>query len=127
MSDKKPYDVSVSSRSRFMPEDSDEKTGRYVYRYTMTITNNGTMSVQLMARHWVINDETREIQNFRGLGVLGNQPVIRPGESYEYTSGTIFATPTGRMRGSYELHAEDGKVFEAPIPEFRLGPPRVLH
>ena len=127
MAEKKKYDVTVTTRSRFMPEDSDPAKGRYVHRYTITITNNGTVAAQLMARHWIITDENSVIQNVRGLGVVGNQPVIEPGKSYEYTSGTIFSTPLGTMRGTYEMHAADGTVFEAAIPEFTLAPPRVLH
>ena len=127
MADKTRYEVTVTTRSRFIPEDSDPKNGRYVHRYTITITNTGTIAAQLMKRHWIITDENNVIQNVRGLGVISNQPVIEPGKSFEYTSGTIFSTPLGTMRGTYQMHAADGTVFEAEIPEFTLTPPRVLH
>ena len=123
----KRYEVSVTSRTRYVPEQSDEKNGRYVFAYTITLRNTGTVAAQLVSRHWIITDENKQIQNVRGLGVVGNQPLIKPGESYEYTSGTVFSTPLGSMRGSYQMTAEDGTQFEAEIPEFTLTPPRVLH
>ena len=116
MADKKQrYEVTVTTRSRFMPEDSDPKNGRYVHRYTITITNTGSIAAQLMKRHWIITDENNVIQNVRGLGVIGNQPVIEPGKSYEYTSGTIFSTPLGTMRGTYE---ELAAGFRALIDDY---------
>lgn len=127
MASEKRYEVTVSSRTRYLPEQSDENNGRYVYNYTITISNTGSVAAQLISRHWIITDENSKVQNVRGLGVVGNQPLIKPGESFEYTSGTVFATPSGTMRGSYQMTAEDGTQFEAPIPEFTLAPPRVLH
>jgi len=125
-SDKK-YEISVSTESQFIPDQSDESKDRYVFSYTVTIRNNGTVPAQLISRHWVITDSRNQVQEVRGLGVVGAQPLLKPGEHFEYTSGTALATPVGVMSGSYQMVAEDGTQFEAPIPEFTLSVPRVLH
>ena len=131
MSNKTPAEknreITVSANTRFVADQSDEAAGRYVFTYTITIRNTGGVTSQLIARHWIITDSGNKVQEVRGLGVVGEQPVLKPGESFEYTSGTIIATPVGTMRGSYEMIADDGGVFEAPIPEFTLSVPRVLH
>ena len=127
MSDEKRYRVEVSARTQYLPEQSDETAGRYVFAYTITIRNPGSVTAQLISRHWIITDAQGLVQEVRGLGVVGAQPVLRPGESFEYTSGTSIATPVGTMRGSYQMVAEDGTRFEAEIPEFTLSVPRVLH
>ena len=93
----------------------------------MTITNTGTVAAQLVSRHWIITDADNQVQEVKGEGVVGEQPLLRPSESFEYTSGTAIATPVGTMRGSYQMVAEDGVQFDAPIPEFTLSMPRVLH
>jgi ApaG protein len=121
------YEVTVSAAVQYLPEQSDEKTGRYVFAYTISIRNTGEATAQLISRHWIITDSQGLVQEVRGLGVVGNQPVLRPGESHEYTSGTAIATPVGTMKGSYQMVAEDGTRFEAAIPEFTLSVPRVLH
>ena len=126
MSDRK-HDVTVSARTVFIPDQSDVRSGRYVFAYTITITNNGTVAAQLVSRHWIITDANNEVQEVRGQGVVGEQPRLRPNESFQYTSGTAIATPVGTMRGSYQMIAEDGVQFDAPIPEFTLSMPRVLH
>ena len=95
--------------------------------YTIRITNSGTVAAQLISRHWIITDGELRVEEVRGLGVVGEQPLIRPGETYEYSSGCQLETPVGTMRGSYQLVAEDGTSFEAEIPEFTLSIPRVLH
>src|SRR2546422_275437 len=95
--------------------------------YSITIRNNGSLPAQLISRHWIITDGRNQVQEVRGLGVIGAQPLLKPGESFEYTSGTAIATPVGTMRGSYQMVAEDGTQFDAPIPEFTLSVPRVLH
>jgi ApaG protein len=123
----KPYDVSVSAQTQYLADQSDEAAGRYVFAYTITLRNNGTASAQLISRHWIITDAQGLVQEVRGLGVVGAQPVLRPGESYEYTSGAAIATPVGTMRGSYQMIAEDGTRFAAPIEQFTLSVPRVLH
>lgn len=127
MGEAKRYEVSVSATVQYLPDQSDEKTGRYVFAYTIHIRNTGSATAQLISRHWIITDSQGLVQEVRGLGVVGNQPVLRPGESHEYTSGTAIATPVGTMKGSYQMVADDGTRFEAPIPEFTLSVPRVLH
>ncbi len=126
MADKK-YEISVAARTAFIPEQSDVDSGRYVFAYTITITNTGTLPAQLISRHWIITDANNQVQEVRGLGVVGEQPYLRPNESFQYTSGTAIATPVGTMRGSYQMVAEDGAQFDAPITEFTLSMPRVLH
>jgi ApaG protein len=121
------YEVAVSAQTQYIPEQSDEETGRFVFAYTMTIRNKGTLPAQLVSRHWIITDGRNHVQEVRGLGVVGAQPLIKPGESFEYTSGTAIATPVGTMKGSYQMVAEDGTHFDAHIPEFTLSVPRVLH
>ena len=123
----KRYEITVSARTAFVPEQSDENAARYVFAYTITIKNTGTVPAQLISRHWVITDAQGLVQEVRGMGVVGSQPLLQPGERFEYTSGASIATPVGTMRGSYQLVAEDGTRFEASIPEFTLSVPRVLH
>jgi len=127
MAHEKHYEIAVSAKTQYLADQSDESAGRYVFAYTITIRNAGNVTAQLISRHWVITDAQGLVQEVRGLGVVGAQPVLRPGESHEYTSGTAIATPVGTMRGSYQMVAEDGSRFDAPIPEFTLSVPRVLH
>jgi ApaG protein len=121
------YDIAVSAAPQYLPEQSDEATGRYVFAYTITLRNTGSLAAQLISRHWIITDSQGLVQEVRGLGVVGAQPLLQPGESFEYTSGASIATAVGTMRGSYQMLAEDGARFEAPIAEFTLSVPRVLH
>lgn len=123
----KRYECSVTVETAFVPEQSDEARDRYVFSYTITIRNEGSVGAQLISRHWIIKDASGEIQEVRGLGVVGAQPLLQPGESFQYTSGCVLVTPIGSMRGSYQMVAEDGTQFDAPIPEFTLTMPRVLH
>jgi len=123
----KRYQITVRARSTYVPEQSDEDRGRYVFAYTITITNTGTVAARLISRHWIITDSDARVQEVRGMGVVGEQPTLQPQESFEYTSGTAIATPVGTMRGTYQMVAEDGTSFDAPIPEFTLSVPRVLH
>jgi ApaG protein len=127
MAQEKRYDIAVSAATRYLADQSDETTGRYVFAYTITLRNAGSASAQLISRHWVITDAQGLVQEVRGLGVVGAQPTLKPGESFEYTSGTSIATPVGTMRGTYQMVAEDGTQFDATIPEFTLSVPRVLH
>jgi ApaG protein len=120
-------EIAVSAQTQYLPEQSDENGQRYVFAYTITIRNAGRMAAQLVSRHWIITDSQGLVQEVRGLGVVGAQPTIEPGESFEYTSGASIATPVGTMRGSYQMLAIDGTRFEATIPEFTLSVPRVLH
>ena len=123
----KQYMVTVNAATQYIADQSDEAAGRYVFAYTITIRNGGNVAAQLISRHWVITDAQGLVQEVRGMGVVGVQPLLQPGETYEYTSGTSIATPVGTMRGSYQMIAADGTRFEAPIPEFTLSVPRVLH
>jgi ApaG protein len=127
MSSENKYEIIVSAQTQYVAEQSDENSRRFVFAYTITIRNAGIAPAQLISRHWVITDGSNQVQEVRGLGVVGAQPLIKPGESFEYTSGTAIATPVGTMRGSYQMVAEDGTQFDVPIPEFALSVPRVLH
>lgn len=127
MSDNRKYEITVTPVSAYIPEQSDEAANRYVFAYTITITNTGEIGAQLISRHWQITDANQETQEVKGLGVVGEQPFLKPGDSFEYTSGTALATPVGVMKGSYQMMAEDGQAFDAEIPEFVLSMPRVLH
>ena len=127
MEEYRRYEITVEARSAFVPEQSDESENRFVFAYTITITNTGTIAAKLMSRHWVITDSDNQVQEVRGLGVIGEQPLLQPAEKFEYTSGAAIATPVGTMKGTYQMMAEDGTEFDAPIPEFMLSMPRVLH
>ena len=121
------YEITVTPKTQYLADQSDEAADRYVFAYTITILNTGAATAQLLSRHWIITDANGKVQEVKGLGVVGEQPKLAPGESYEYTSGAAIATPVGTMRGSYQMVAEDGTKFDAPIPEFTLSIPRVLH
>jgi ApaG protein len=127
MAESTKYEITVNPRVDYLPDQSDESADRYVFAYTITITNTGSVPAQLISRHWIITDSDNHVQEVKGLGVVGEQPLIKPGESYEYTSGSAINTPVGTMKGSYQMVAEDGVKFDAPIPEFVLSVPRVLH
>ena len=125
LTDKHQIDVTV--RAVYIPAQSAPENNRYVFAYTVTITNAGSVPVKLMTRHWVITDANQRVQEVRGEGVVGEQPYLAPGMSFEYTSGTILETQVGVMRGSYQMIADDGINFDAEIPEFTLSVPRTLH
>ena len=127
MAQEKPYDITVDAATQYLADQSDEGAGRYVFAYTITIRNNGNVAAQLISRHWVITDAQGLVQEVRGMGVVGSQPLLQPGERFEYTSGASIATPVGTMRGTYQMIAADGTRFEATIPEFTLSVPRILH
>ena len=127
MADSKKYEIQVNTQVEYIPEQSSEEQDRYVFAYTITITNTGSIAAQLISRHWIITDAGDSVQEVRGLGVVGEQPLLKPGESFEYTSGSAIATPVGTMKGSYQMVAEDGTKFDAEIAEFTLSMPRVLH
>ena len=127
MTDLARYAIEVSAATQYLAEQSDEAAGRYVFAYTITLRNTGSVAAQLVSRHWVITDAQGRVQEVRGLGVVGEQPLLEPGKSYEYTSGTAIATAVGTMKGAYQMVATDGTRFEATIPEFTLSVPRVLH
>ena len=127
MSDSKRYEVTVLPKAQYVAEQSDPDRNQYVFAYTIRITNTGTVAAQLVSRHWVIVDSDQRVQEVKGVGVVGQQPVIKPGETFEYTSGASLATAVGTMKGSYQMLAEDGCPFDAPIPQFTLSVPRTLH
>ena len=123
----KIYQITVTAVPQYVSDQSDPDAERYVFAYTITLENTGTVAAQLISRHWLITDGNSNVQEVRGLGVIGEQPLLRPGEKYEYTSGCQLDTPVGVMRGTYQMMAEDGTAFEAEIPAFTLSIPRVLH
>ena len=127
MAQEKLYTIDVRAATQYLAEQSDEGAGRYVFAYTITLRNIGNVSAQLISRHWIITDAQGLVQEVRGMGVVGAQPLIAPGESFEYTSGAAIATAVGTMKGAYQMLASDGTRFEAAIPEFTLSVPRVLH
>ena len=127
MSETNKYEVKVAVQTRYVEDQSDPEEARYIFSYTVTITNTGTVPAQLISRHWIILDSAETEQQIRGLGVIGQQPLIKAGEKFEYTSGCALNTPVGTMRGSYQMVAEDGTHFDAEIPEFTLAMPRILH
>ena len=126
-SDLHKHHIDILVRTAYVDAQSAPDAKRYVFAYTVTITNSGSVPAKLLNRHWVITDGNEQVQEVRGVGVVGEQPHLSPGMSFEYTSGTAIATPVGTMRGSYQMVAEDGLQFDTPIPEFTLSMPRVLH
>ena len=121
------YDFTVTVRTKYLPEQSKPDRDEYLFSYTITIRNTGEVPAQLISRHWVITDANNRVQEVSGLGVVGHQPLLKPGEQFEYSSGTPLATPQGSMRGEYFCVAEDGHRFEVRIPEFVLTLPSMLH
>lgn len=127
MPDTDKYQIEIQPMPQFIPDQSDPENDRYIFAYTITIKNIGSVPAQLVSRHWIITDGHNEVQEVRGLGVVGKQPLLQPGESFQYTSGSSLTTPIGTMKGTYQMVAEDGTHFEAEIPEFVLASPRALH
>lgn len=127
MEDNSPYRIQVAVNVRYLADQSDEADNRHVFAYTITLTNEGEHAVQLLSRHWIITDANNHVQEVKGKGVVGEQPVIKPGQSFEYTSGTVLATQVGTMSGSYQMQVLEGEEFAVAIPQFVLSVPRVLH
>lgn len=125
--DAKRYECTVSVEVTYLAEQSDLAHNRYAFAYHVTIVNTGNVAAQLVSRHWIVTEANGETQEIKGLGVVGAQPLLKPAERYQYTSGTVINTPMGEMRGSYQMIAEDGTQFDAIIPVFLLSMPRVLH
>lgn len=123
----KKYEIDVQVNTAYIEAQSEPDAGRYVFAYTITITNKGSVPARLLTRHWIITDANEKVQEVRGEGVVGEQPYLRPGMSFEYTSGTMIQTPVGSMRGSYQMVADDGTHFDAEIPIFTLSSPQILH
>jgi ApaG protein len=114
-------------RVQYLPEESRPPDGPFAFAYTVTVHNSGDVTAQLVGRQWLITDATGQQQEVRGLAVVGHQPLLKPGERFEYTSWTRIDTPHGSMRGSYFCMTEDARPFEAPVPEFQLVFPGLLH
>lgn len=121
------YQIDVSIVTRYLAEQSQPQQNRFAFAYDVTIANNGSLSAQLLSRHWLITDGNGQVQEVRGAGVIGEQPLIEPGDSHSYSSGTLMATQVGTMQGSYQMIANDGQRFDAPIAPFRLAVPGALH
>lgn len=127
MADHPDYKLHIRARARYLDEQSSPDEDRYVFAYTIAIVNTGKVPARLLARHWVIVDANGKVEEVRGEGVVGEQPWMRPGDRYEYTSGAILETAIGTMHGSYRMLADDGTEFDAKIPRFSLSVPRTLH
>lgn len=121
------HKIAVEVETTYVEEQSDPDNERYVFAYTVTIRNEGTVAAKLLTRHWLITDANGNTQEVRGEGVVGEQPHLHPNEGFQYTSGTVLDTPVGSMRGSYQMLGDDGIQFDAEIPAFTLSVPRVLH
>lgn len=122
-----PHAIRILAQSSYIAEQSEPARNRYVFAYTVNIENVGSRAAQLISRHWVITDALGKVQEVRGQGVVGEQPVLEPGESFQYTSGAVIETPLGTMTGSYQMMGADGHPFDAEIPPFRLAVPHALH
>jgi len=119
--------IHIEVSPAYIREQSDPANNHYVFSYTVTIRNDGDQPARLLARHWIITDGDGQVQEVRGDGVIGEQPHLRPGEGFQYTSGTFMNTPVGTMQGSYQMVADNGDKFDAEIPSFTLSVPNVLH
>ena len=127
MSGQKPYDIAISVDMRFLDDQSAPAENRYAFAYTITIANHGSVGARLLSLHWIITGANGKVHEVRGDGVVGEQPWMRPGGGFEYTSGAVIETELGTMRGSYQMVADDGTQFDAMIPTFVLTTPRTLH
>lgn len=121
------HKIDVGVETTYVDDQSEPDADRYVFAYTITISNVGRAPAKLLNRRWLITDANGKVQEVRGEGVVGEQPYLRPGEVFRYTSGTVLETPVGTMEGEYEMVADDGQAFLAPIDRFSLSVPRVLH
>lgn len=121
------YQIDINVKTRYIDQESTPEANHFVFAYTVTMKNSGDISAKLLTRHWIITDAENRSQEVRGEGVVGEQPYLRPGESYTYSSGTVLETALGFMHGSYQMIADDGNKFDASIPAFRLAIPGVIH
>lgn len=119
--------IRISVEAVYVPEQSAPRQRRYVFAYTVRIENQGAQAAQLKSRHWIITDGDGKVEEVRGPGVVGQQPLLRPGEKFEYTSGCVLKTPRGEMRGTYQMHRPDGSQFDAEIATFELHLPYSLN
>ncbi|PJK12483.1 Co2+/Mg2+ efflux protein ApaG [Lysobacteraceae bacterium NML07-0707] len=122
-----PYAISIEVLTHYLDEESSPEHNRYVFSYTIRIENQGTIAARLTHRHWVVTDADGHVEEIHGEGVVGEQPWLRPGDGFEYSSGVVLPTSLGTMHGSYEMLADDGTCFLAEIPAFTLSIPRTLH
>jgi ApaG protein len=121
------HKIRVDVDTSYLSDQSDPKDKRYVFSYTITIRNEGSVPARLLTRHWIITDSNGKVQEVRGEGVVGEQPYLKPGQGFRYSSGAVLETPVGAMQGSYQMVSDDGDHFDAPIAAFRLAMPGLLH
>jgi len=121
------HKIRVDVDTSYLEDQSDPKERRYVFSYTITIRNEGNVPARLLTRHWIITDSNGKVQEVRGEGVVGEQPYLKPGQGFRYSSGAVLETPVGAMEGSYQMVADDGEQFDAPIAAFSLAMPGLLH
>jgi ApaG protein len=119
--------ISIDVETTYLDDQSEPREQRYVFAYTITIRNEGEVPAKLLTRHWIITDANGRVQEVRGDGVVGEQPYLKPGQGFRYSSGAVLETPVGTMQGSYQMIADDGAQFDAPIAAFRLAMPGMLH
>ncbi len=122
-----PFRIHIHIETAYLEAQSEPEEQRFVFSYTITIRNEGTQAAQLVSRHWLITDSNGKTQEVRGKGVVGEQPHLRPGQSFRYSRGAIIETPVGTMQGSYQMRSDEGLTFDAPIPAFRLAMPGIVH
>lgn len=127
MSIETPYAIGIDVATHYLDEESSPEDGRYVFAYTIRIHNHGSLPARLMSRHWTVTDAEGRVEEVHGEGVVGEQPWLRPGDGFEYSSGVVLPTSVGTMEGSYDWVADDGTRFKAEIPAFTLSTPRTLH
>ena len=127
MTDNEKYNIKITVSTRYIDAESNAEANRYIFAYTITIKNEGTIAAKLLSRHWIITDANNRIQEVKGKGVIGEQPYLRPGEKFQYTSGTMLETPVGAMQGSYQMVADDNHHFDAMIEPFSLALPKMLN
>jgi ApaG protein len=120
------HKIRVDVETSYLDEQSDPGEGRYVFSYTITIRNEGQVPARLLRRHWLITDANGKVEEVRGDGVMGEQPYLKPGQGFRYSSGAVIETPVGTMQGSYQMLADDGARFDAPIEVFRLAMPGIV-
>ncbi len=125
--DEKVCDIRIQVATRYVDEQSEPEMDRYVFAYTITISNNGGVAAKLISRHWIITDANGKVQEVSGDGVVGEQPHLQPGEEFQYSSGAVLETPVGAMQGLYRMETDNGVNFDAPIAAFTLAVPGLLH
>ena len=123
----KRCEIGIRVATDYVDDQSEPEAGRYVFAYTITISNDGDVPARLISRHWIITDANGKVQEVSGDGVVGEQPHLNPGDEFQYSSGAVLETPVGAMQGLYRMEADDGVNFDAPIPPFTLAVPGMLH